>query len=81
MTVYLIGAAVIGVIAIYFYAKREGRKDVTLDHLEAGNELANEVMEKDLEQDEAIEKKVNHFRGVMSPNFWRVRSRDSSKKS
>ena len=80
MTVYLIGAAVIGVIVLYFYAKREGRKDVTLDHLEAGNILANEVMKKDLEQDEAIEKKVNNFRGSMAPRFW-MRNRDSSKKS
>tara|TARA_Y100001951_G_scaffold91784_1_gene86082 strand:- start:3275 stop:3520 length:246 start_codon:yes stop_codon:yes gene_type:complete len=81
MTVYLIGAAVLFVVGVYFYAKREGRKDVTLDHLEVGNELANEVMEKDLKTDETIEKKVSHFRGVMAPNFWRVRGRDSSKKS
>ena len=81
MTVYLIGAAVLFVVGVYFYAKREGRKDVTLDHLEAGNILANEVMEKDLKADEEIEKKVNSFRGVMAPNFWRVRGRDSSKES
>jgi len=80
VTVYLIGAAVLFVVGVYFYAKREGRKDVTLDHLEAGNKLANEVMEKDLKADEVIEKKVNKFRGVMAPNFWRVRGRDSSKK-
>ena len=80
MTVYLIGAAVIGVIAIYFYAKREGRKDVALDHLEAGNRIANAVDEEDLKADEAIQKKVNSFRGAMAPRFW-MRNKDSSKES
>jgi hypothetical protein len=81
MTVYLIGAAVIGVVAIYFYAKREGRKDVTLDHLEAGNKIANAVMQEDLKIDEETEKKVNKFRGSMAPRFWGMRNRDSSKES
>ena len=80
MTVYLIASAVLFVVGVYFYAKREGRKDVTLDHLEAGNILANEVMEKDLKADEEIEKKVNSFRGAMAPRFW-MRGRDSSKES
>ena len=81
MTIYIVGAFVLGIVGIYIYAKREGRKDVTLDHLEAGNRLANEVMEKDLKTDETIKKKVAHFRGVMAPNFWRVRGRDGGKKS
>ena len=78
MTIYLVGAAVFFVVGVYFYAKREGRKDVTLDHLEEGNKLANQVMKEDLKADEKIEAEVNKFSGDHALNFW-LRNNGSKK--
>jgi len=80
VTVYLIGVFILGIAGIYFYAKREGRKDVTLEHLEAGNKLANQVMKDDLKTDEKIKSVVNKFSGDHALNYW-MRNRNNRKKS
>ena len=70
MTIYIVGAFVLGIVGIYIYAKREGRKDVTLDHLEAGNKLANEVMKDDLKTDAKVQAEINKFSGDHALNYW-----------
>ena len=80
MTIYIVGAFILGIVGIYIYAKREGRKDVTLEHLEAGNKLANKVMKEDLKSDEKVQVEINKFSGDHALNYW-LRNRNGGKES
>ena len=78
MTIYIVGAFILGIVGIYIYAKREGRKDSKLDNLEAGNKLSNKVMKDDLKIDAKVQAEVNKFSGDYALNYW-LRNRNGGK--
>ena len=80
MTIYIVGAFILGIVGIYIYAKREGRKDVTLDHLEAGNKLSNKVLKDDLRTDAKVQAEINKFSGDHALHYW-LRNRNGGKES
>jgi hypothetical protein len=80
MTIYFIGAFVVLIVWVYLYAKKEGRKDIALDHLREGVERANKVNESDQAIDAKAKRAIDRVKSRRGPlDFW-MSGKDSSKK-
>ena len=70
MTIYIVLGCIAGVVSIYLYGKREGKKTSELNMLAKSNEKLNELRDVKSNIEKDISKKLHSNSGDRAIDYW-----------